>query len=131
MQYMGGKSRIAKQLAPRTKPMSTLLELEQLPDWKHETLMAWVMGPAVPPGLGVDCDASSLLTLREMQLVGRLALCVEQALALEDGRTARQVLRLACQTWVKIRGAQVLKTALENVGDGAEGDWEEEEGPCS
>jgi hypothetical protein len=100
--------------------MSALLDLEQLPDWKHETLMAWIMVAEVPPGLGVDYDVESLVTLREMQLVGRLALCVEQALALEDGRTARQVLRLACQTWVRIRGEQVLKTALENVGGGAD-----------
>jgi hypothetical protein len=102
--------------------MSALLELEQLPDWKHETLMQWLMQPAVPPGLGVDYDASSLLTLREMQLVGRLALCVEQALALEDGRTAKQVLRLACQTWVRIRGEQALHSALANVGDGESDD---------
>jgi hypothetical protein len=108
--------------------VSALLELEQLPDWRHETLMQWIMGPAVPPGLGVDYDVESLVTLREMQLVGRLALCVEQALALEDGRTARQVLRLACQTWVKIRGEQVLKAALENVGDGAD---DEGEIPCA
>ncbi len=103
--------------------MSALLELEQLPDWKHETLMAWIMRPEVPPG----CDAGSLLMLREMQLVGRLALCVEQALALEDGRTARQVLRLACQTWVRIRGEQLLAQALDAVGDGDSDD----EGPCA
>ncbi len=111
--------------------MSALLELEQLPDWTHPTLMAWVMGPAVPPGLGVDYDASSLLTLREMQLVGRLALCVEQALALEDGKTARQVLQLACQTWVRIRGEQVLHTALEHLGDASGSDAGDDEGPCA
>lgn len=107
--------------------MSALLELEQLPDWKHETLMAWIMRPEVPPGIGVDYDASSLLTLREMQLVGKLALCVEQALALEDGKTARQVLRLACQTWVRIRGEQLLAQALDAVGDGTETDGDEVE----
>ncbi len=105
--------------------MSALLELEQLPDWTRSSLMAWIMRPAVPPGLGVDYDASSLLTLREMQLVGKLALCVEQALALDDGKTARHVLRLACQTWVRIRGEQLLAQALDAVGDG------DDEGPVA
>jgi hypothetical protein len=108
--------------------MSALLELEQLPDWTHATLMSWVMIAPIPAGLGVDYDASSLLTLREMQLVGRLALCVEQALALEDGKTARAVLQLACQTWARIRGEQLLSTALERLGDEAEGEWEESDG---
>ncbi len=92
--------------------MSALLDLEQLPDWKHVTLMAWILQAPTPPG----CDAGSLLTLREMQLVGRLALCVEQALALEDEKTAKQVLQLACQTWVRIRGEQALYQALDAIG---------------
>ena len=99
-----------------------LTEIEQLSDWTHEGLVAAAMAPKAPPGCapeGSDAGTytpSFLITIREMQLVGKLALACEQALHLDDRKTAIQMMRLMSREWLHLKGQTALDEAMRELG---------------
>lgn len=104
-----------------------LTDIESLSDWTHAGLMAHAMAATAPPGVAPEaapetgtCTASFLKTIREIQLIGKLALACEQALHLGDHTTAVQMMRLMKREWLQMRGELALREALECVG-GSEG----------
>jgi hypothetical protein len=99
-------------------PPSELSQLEELPDWRHGTLLAWALEAPAPPGCPQAWEASGLLVLREAQLLGRLALAIEQALTLGDLGTAHRVAELLSRQWKQIRGAQLLEQSFASQMSG-------------
>lgn len=109
---------------------TALTEFEQLSDWTHEGLVAAAMAPKAPPGCvpegsaqaeeGRGWTATYLLTLRTMQLIGRLAMASEQALHLEDRKTAIQMMRLMSREWTHFKGQLAIEAALSDFGEGCE-----------
>lgn len=99
-----------------------LTEIEQLSDWTHEGLVAAAMAPKAPPGCapeGSDAGTytpSFLITVRGMQLVGRLAMACEQALHLDDRKTAIQMMRLMSREWLHLKGEAALDAAMRELG---------------
>jgi hypothetical protein len=99
-------------------PPSELSQLEELPDWRHGTLLSWVLQAPAPPGCPQAWEASALLVLREAQLLGRLAMAVEQAITLGDLGTAHRVCALMSNQWRQIRGAQLLEQSFASQVSG-------------
>ena len=84
-----------------------LTAIEQLPDWKMSTLLAWITAPAAPPGW----DATDILCSRQMALIGALAKASEQAAHLGDRRTAKAMAKLAHQATLNLKGEAALAVA--------------------
>lgn len=104
-----------------------LTEIEQLEDWTHEGLIAAALAPPAPPGsrgedssAGPEYTPSYLITLRTLQLVGKLALACEQALHLKDRQTAVQMMRLMSREWTRFKGQLAIEAALSDFGEDAE-----------
>lgn len=98
-------------------PPSELSQLEQLPDWRGSTLLAWALEAPAPGGLGRAFESDGFLVLRQAQLLGRLALAVEQALVLNDLGTAHRVCALLAQQWLQVRGTQLLEQRFGAAGE--------------
>lgn len=92
-----------------------LCDIEQLADWTHEGLLRAAMAPKAPP-CPEPSDAQHLLTLRTLQMVGKLALATEQALHLGDRKTAIQMLRLTSREWTQFKGNLAIEAALDALG---------------
>lgn len=104
-----------------------LTDIESLEDWTHEGLMVHALAPPAPPGsrgedssAGPEYTPSYLITLRTLQLVGKLALASEQALHLEDRQTAVQMMRLMSREWTRFKGQLAIEAALSDFGEGAD-----------
>ncbi len=101
-----------------------LTEIEQLEDWTHEGLIAFALSAKAPPGCVPEGSASPdagwtpsfLITLRGMTLVGKLALACEQALHLEDRKTAISMMRLMSREWLHLKGENAIEQALREIG---------------
>jgi hypothetical protein len=101
-----------------------LTEFEQLEDWTHPGLVAFSLAAKAPPGCVPEGSASPdegwtpsfLITLRGMALVGRLAMACEQALQLEDRKTAVQMMRLMSREWMHLKGENAIEQALGEIG---------------
>lgn len=85
-----------------------LLEIEQLPDWRYSTLLAWQLGRGCVDSLG----AEEQLQLRSWQLCGALANACEQAAALGDLVTAQRMAWLLNWAVQRARGTAGLERAL-------------------
>lgn len=85
-----------------------LTAIESLPDFRRETLLAWALSPAAPPGW----RAEDVLCSRQMVLIGALAKAAEQAAQLGDSRTARQMAKLAHRTTLDLKGEAAMAIAL-------------------
>lgn len=104
---------------------TALTEIEQLEDWTHPGLVAFSLAAKAPPGCVPEGSASPgcegwtpsfLITLRGMALVGRLAMACEQALHLEDRKTAVQMMRLMSREWMHLKGENAIEQALGEIG---------------
>jgi len=98
-----------------------LTDIEQLPGWTRDSLLAHVMAPAAPPGAVPESAASStaggftpsfLITLRTLQLIGKLALAAEQAMHLNDRKAAMSMNRLLKREWEAFKGGLALEAAF-------------------
>lgn len=91
-----------------TDPAPDLHAVEQLPNWAYGTLVAWCLERPWPDGIGADeADA-----MRQMQLIGTLALACEQALVLGDRRAARAMGQLCEMVLLRTKGVAALRAAL-------------------
>lgn len=104
-----------------------LTDIESLDDWTHAGLMVHALKPPAPHGVTKEGEpdagnftASYLITLRTLQLVGKLALASEQALHLEDRQTAVQMMRLMRREFTRFKGELSIREALNEIG-GQEG----------
>ncbi len=104
---------------------TALTDIEQLEDWTHEGLVAFSLAAKAPPGCVPEGSASPggegwtpsfLITLRGMALVGRLAMACEQALHLEDRKTAISMMRLMSREWLHLKGENAIEQALRDIG---------------
>lgn len=103
---------------------TALTEIEQLENWTHEGLLAAAMAPKAPPGAvrtgsedaltGQGYTPSYLLTIRTLQMIGKLALASEQALHLEDLKTALSMMRLMSREWTHFKGELAIEAALDS-----------------
>lgn len=97
---------------------TALTDIEQLDDWTHGGLIAAALEPKAPGGLVPEHSESGsfkpsfLLTVRTVQLVGKLALACEQALHLDDRKTAIQMMRLMSREWMHLNGSAALDVAF-------------------
>ena len=96
-----------------------LVEIEQLSDWTGPGLLKHAMSAKAPPGIADEGSqgegtftAGFLLTLRQLQLIGKLVSATEQALHLEDVKTAHSMTRLMRREWEGFKGGLALEAAF-------------------